>query len=137
MPEAQIKTSGAKKPTLAASTKKPVLKKANGSTGEHPAVSKAKDKELPVKTSLPGMEDKSIKPQVVKKNPLIEQTAIQKKKISRDKVALMAEEAKLDAQLRELLAKDGITHYHNDGIDVELVPTKDKLIIKTEDEDDE
>jgi hypothetical protein len=122
--KATVKEIIAKNPQL-------VKGKGNGKTDEHPAVKGAKSKELAVDTKLPGMEEPKVKP-----NPLIEKYAIEKKKISRDKVALMAEEAKLDGQIRELLKAQGITHYRNDGIDVELVPTKDKLIIKTEDEED-
>lgn len=137
MPEAIAKTSGSKpKPKLATVkeilAKNPQLVKSNGKTSEHPAVKDAKAKKIAVDAKLPGMEEPK-----QKRNPAIEAKALEKKKISKAKVALMAEESQLDADIRELLKAAGITHYVCEDVDVELVPTKDKLVIKITDDEEE
>jgi hypothetical protein len=119
------------KATVKSEQSKPKLVKGEGK--EHPAVKAAKAKPIEVGAKLPGMETPA-----QQLNPAIEAKGVQKKKVSRDKVALMAEESKLDTEIRELLKAEGLTHYKSDTIDIELVPTKDKLIIKIlDDEEDE
>jgi hypothetical protein len=132
MAKAVIKGEPKKETVKEIIRKNPQLVKGNGKTSEHPAVKDAKSKKIEVQPKFDEVKD----PEQVK-NPLIEKYAIEKKKISRDKVALMAEEAKLDANIRELLAAQGLTHYRSDEVDVELVPTKDKLKIKILDDEEE
>lgn len=130
MAKAKIKGEPEKATIKEIIKKHPQLVKAEGK--EHPVVKEAKAKKIEVDAKLPGLEE----PQQ-ERNPLIEQYAIEKKKVSKSKVALMAEEAKLDANIRELLKAAGLTHYKSDEVDVELVPTKDKLKIKILDEEEE
>jgi hypothetical protein len=120
----------AKGPTL-------VKGKGNGKAGdnsgdEHPAVKRAKAKDLEVEGKLPGMDEAPLS-----KNEMIEKYAIQRKKVSREKVLLMAEEKKLEGNIRALMKDLGLTHYTGEEVEVEIKSTQDKLIINLLDEEND
>jgi hypothetical protein len=114
MPQAIPKQIGAKK---AAAAKPNLVKK------EHPAVTKAKEKPLNVQESLPTLE-----PTEQKKIPAIHKKAIELKKLRRDRVALTAEETKMNADLMILMKAEGLTKYHVDEVEDLLFTEASKFI---------
>lgn len=113
--------------------KHPQLVKGNGKADEHPAVKSAKEKKIAVQPKFDEVKDPE---QII--DAQIETWAIERKKISKSKVALMAKETELGDLIRGRLTELGLKHYvHDDVVEIELETVKDKLkiTVNTDDED--
>lgn len=111
----------------------PKLVKGNGKTDEHPAVKDAKSKKIAVQPKFDEVKDPE---QIV--DAQIESWAIERKKISKAKVALMAKETELGDLIRGRLTELGLKHYKNgDLVEIELETVKDKLKITINDDEED
>lgn len=109
------------------------LVKGGAKTGDHPAVTKAKEKKIATQPKFDEMKD----PEFVRDEQL-EAWAIERKKISIAKTQLMAKETELGDMIKARLKELKITHYkYEDLVEIDLEAGKEKLKIKVDVDDDD